>query len=174
MLETTESPGESSRRTFLAQVIGACLTFLAGLLGIPALGAAIAPALKREEATWFSLGGPEGFPEGVPKSVDFTVTRRDGWIETTEVKSVWVVRQPSNEFVVYNSRCTHLGCVYHWQVDQNQFNCPCHAGVFGLDGRVLAGPPPRPLDTLPTRIEGGALQVQYQEFRLGTPDKVSA
>lgn len=163
-----------SRRTFLAQVIGACGAFLAAVLGIPAIGAAVGPALKQDEAEWLPLGSPESFQEGVPKSISLTVARRDGWIETTEVKGIWVVRQPGDQFAAYNGRCTHLGCAYSWQASQNQFACPCHAGVFGLDGKVLAGPPPRPLDTLSVRLEGGALLVQYQDFQLGTPEKASA
>jgi menaquinol-cytochrome c reductase iron-sulfur subunit len=163
---------ESSRRTFLAQVIGACAAFLAALLGIPALGAAVGPALKQQAAEWLSLGTPETFQEGVPKAVNLTVVNRDGWIETTAFKGVWVVRQPGNQFVVFNGRCTHLGCAYSWQVEQHQFACPCHAGIFGIDGKVLAGPPPRPLDMLETRVDGGELQAQYLEFRLGTPDRM--
>ena len=103
-----------------------------------------------------------------------TVVRRDGWIESTDVKGVWVVRQPGNQYTVYNGRCTHLGCAYSWQPDQQQFTCPCHAGVYGMDGKVLAGPPPRPLDALQTRVESGQLQAQYQDFRLGTPEQAQA
>ncbi len=165
---------ETSRRTFLAQVIGAFVAFLATLLGIPAIGAAVGPALKREETEWLSLGGPDTFPEGVPKAVNLTVVRRDGWIEANEVKGVWVVRQPGDQFTVCNGRCTHLGCAYSWQADQHQFACPCHAGVFGVDGKVLAGPPPRPLDSLEARTDGGELQARYEDFRLGTSDKLPA
>jgi Rieske Fe-S protein len=172
-VESVNAPtGETARRTFLAQVIAACGAFLAVLLGIPAIGAAIGPALRREQAEWLSLGSPDTFPEGVPKEVTITVVERDGWIETNSVKGVWVIRQPGDQFTVFNGRCTHLGCAYGWQLDQQQFACPCHAGVFGIEGRVLAGPPPRPLDTLETRIDDDELQTQYQDFRLGTEAKV--
>jgi Rieske Fe-S protein len=165
---------ETSRRSLLAQVIGACVAFLTALLGIPAVGATVGPALRREETEWLSLGSPDSFQEGVPKAVNLTVASRDGWIETTTVKGVWVVRQPGDQFTVFNGRCTHLGCAYSWQAEQQQFACPCHAGVFGRDGKVLAGPPPRPLDALQTRIEGGNLEAPYQDFRLGTPDQTPA
>jgi Rieske Fe-S protein len=39
---------------------------------------------------------------------------------------------------------------------------------------VLGGPPPRPLDTLPVKVEDGVLYAEYQDFRLGVPDKVMA
>ena len=165
---------DTDRRTLLAQIIGACVAFLAALLGIPAIGASVGPALTRQEAAWLTLGNPENFEEAVPKAVNLSVARRDGWIETTEVKAVWVVRQPGPQFTVFNGRCTHLGCAYSWQAAQNEFACPCHAGVYGLNGGVLAGPPPRPLDSLPVRVENNTLQVQYQDFQLGTPEQAPA
>jgi menaquinol-cytochrome c reductase iron-sulfur subunit len=173
-LEAQTPAGETARRTFLAQVIGACVAFLAAVIGIPAVGAAVALAFKREQAEWLSLGSPDTFQEGVPKPVNLTIASRDGWIETNAVKGVWVVRQPGSEFTVFNGRCTHLGCAYTWQNDQHQFACPCHAGVFGLDGKVLAGPPPRALDKLETRVEGAELQVHFEDFRLGTSDQAPA
>jgi menaquinol-cytochrome c reductase iron-sulfur subunit len=165
---------DTSRRTFLAQVIGASLAFLAAVLGIPAVGATIGPALKREVAEWLSLGSPDAFQEGVPKAVNLTVVSRDGWIESTLVKGVWVVRRPDSQFTVFNGRCTHLGCAFSWQSEQHQFACPCHAGVFGVAGNVLAGPPPRALDPLETRVDSGDLQVRFQDFRLGISDRVPA
>ena len=44
--------------------------------------------------------------------------------------------------------CTHLGCVVKWKKGRRQFFCPCHGGRFGVDGRVLGGPAPRPLASL--------------------------
>jgi menaquinol-cytochrome c reductase iron-sulfur subunit len=171
---STEETLQTSRRTFLAQGIGACLGFLGALIGIPAVGALIGPALKPTEANWVPIGRADSFPEGVPQSTDFTIARRDGWVETTETVAVWVVRQPNGDLVVFNGHCTHLGCAYHWQADRNQFVCPCHAGVFDKTGRVMAGPPPRDLDPLPTRVEGGIVQVQYIAFRLGIPQRAPA
>jgi menaquinol-cytochrome c reductase iron-sulfur subunit len=165
---------EAPRRTFLAQIIGGCIAFLAAFLGIPAIGATVGPALSREQTSWLPLGDPDAFKEGEPTSVNVTIVRRDGWIETNEVKSVWVVRPTGGEFVVFNGRCTHLGCAYRWRSDQGQFACPCHAGLYSTDGTVLDGPPPRPLDRLETRIQDGKLQVRYQDFLLGTSDQAPA
>lgn len=161
-----------TRRTFLARAIGACIAFLGAVLGIPAAGAAIGPAFRRTEAEWAQLGDAAGFPEETPTSVELGVTRRDGWIESTEMKSVWVVRHSADEFTVFNGRCTHLGCAYRWEPDKGQFLCPCHAGVFAKDGSVISGPPPRPLDPLPVRVEAGKLLVQYLDYRLGIVERV--
>jgi menaquinol-cytochrome c reductase iron-sulfur subunit len=142
------------------------------LVGIPALGAAVGPALKQTESGMVPIGRTDSYQEDVPKSAEFSVATRDGWMETTKTVAVWVVKQASGEFVVYNGHCTHLGCAYHWQDDLNQFVCPCHAGVYGKDGRVLAGPPPRPLDPLETSIEDGMLKVKHVDFRLGVSERV--
>lgn len=168
------SPDQTARRTFLAQVIGACLAFLAAVLGIPAVGALVSPALKTDEPTWYPLGALENFTIAAPTSVSITVPQTDGWIQTTAIKNVWVVRTGPDQFTVFNGRCTHLGCAYSWQTPQSEFTCPCHAGVYALDGHVLAGPPPRPLDSMPVRVENGQLETEYQDFRLGTADKEQA
>jgi len=36
---------------------------------------------------------------------------------------------------------------------------------------VTGGPPPRSLDTLPSKIDGGQLFVQYKDFKLGVSGK---
>jgi len=51
---------------------------------------------------------------------------------------------------------------------EKRFKCPCHASVFDIDGNVLAGPAPRPLDGLETRVEDGRVFVKFQLFQVGT------
>jgi Rieske Fe-S protein len=165
---------DQSRRTFLTQVIAACGAFLAAALGIPSVGAVAGSALQLTGADWITLGQLSSFPADVPTSAEFVIIRTDGWVKTSETRTVWVTRSSSNDVVIFNGRCTHLGCAYHWSANTNEFDCPCHAGVFGKDGRVLGGPPPRPLDTLPTRVTNGLLEVQYQDFREGIPQRVPA
>ncbi|MBS1705155.1 MAG: Rieske 2Fe-2S domain-containing protein [Armatimonadetes bacterium] len=59
-----------------------------------------------------------------------------------------LVRKSSGEFVAYSRRCTHLSCPveYERQNGEEILYCPCHHGSFSIeDGRVLQGPPPRPI-----------------------------
>lgn len=171
-MSTESEVTKVSRRSFLCKGVGACVVFIGAVLGVPAIGAAVGPAFKRTEAGWIQVGRVDSFPENIPTPAEFSFPRRDGWLETIESKAVWVVRRSGNEFVVFNGRCTHLGCAYRWQSDKGQFICPCHAGVFAEDGSVLSGPPPRGLDTLPVRVEADNLLVQYFDFRLGVAEKV--
>lgn len=55
--------------------------------------------------------------------------------------------------------CTHQGCEVSWSEDGGVYACPCHEGKFDAEGRPKEGPPPKPLPTLPARIDGPLLLV---------------
>lgn len=52
-----------------------------------------------------------------------------------------------------STTCTHLGCKSYWEPDNNRFFCPCHDGVFDINGDVVSGPPPRPLERYPVEVD---------------------
>ena len=52
-----------------------------------------------------------------------------------------------------SATCSHLGCQVHWDAKGKNFRCPCHGGVYDPAGKVVAGPPPRPLDVLDARVD---------------------
>jgi nitrite reductase/ring-hydroxylating ferredoxin subunit len=57
-----------------------------------------------------------------------------------------LVRLGEDEYVAYSQKCTHLSCAVFYESASRRFACPCHDGYFDAqDGRVLQGPPPRPL-----------------------------
>ena len=56
--------------------------------------------------------------------------------------------------------CTHFGCIVQWRTEDQDWYCPCHAGVFSPDGEVIAGPPPSPLVALNVVVEGDVLYVE--------------
>lgn len=66
-------------------------------------------------------------------------------------------RREAGGLVGTSAICTHLGCTVRWDARTDAFACPCHGGAFARDGRVLAGPPPRPLEPVPLKEEGGAI-----------------
>ncbi len=64
----------------------------------------------------------------------------------TEKDPCILVRKTNGELVAYSQKCTHLSCAVYYSQEQNRLECPCHEGYFSIDtGRVLQGPPPRPL-----------------------------
>jgi menaquinol-cytochrome c reductase iron-sulfur subunit len=136
-------------------------------LAIPLVGYVISPALKRRERAWVDVGAIDALPTGTPQQLDHVTTLRDGWLETKSHKAIWAVKHTDGEVTVYSPLCTHLGCGYRWEGQEQQFKCPCHGSVYDITGQVMAGPAPRRLDVLPTKVEGGRLLVMYKEFKSG-------
>jgi menaquinol-cytochrome c reductase iron-sulfur subunit len=91
--------------------------------------------------------------------MSFQQSRVDGWRVITEKKTAWVVKTSDSKIIAFGPQCTHLGCAYHWNQGVKQFECPCHASFFSLDGKVLSGPAPRPLDRYVTTVQNNRLQV---------------
>lgn len=168
-------PQPTPRRRFLRWMTGLGALGSTILAGLPALRAFLSPLFDqvRPEA-WVKLGEADLFDLDVPTKVDFSQTVNDAWVETRELKSVWVFTSDGAQFTVYSGRCTHLGCSFAYDTDRKNFRCPCHRGAFDpKSGVVLDGPPPRPLDRLDTKIVNGDLYVAYRDFRVGTAEKVA-
>jgi ubiquinol-cytochrome c reductase iron-sulfur subunit len=63
----------------------------------------------------------------------------------------------SDYFSVMIGLCTHLGCIPAYRSDKKDFKCACHGGEFTADGKQVFGPPPRPLDIPPFKLDGQTL-----------------
>ena len=60
----------------------------------------------------------------------------------------------------YEQKCTHLSCAVFYQPAQDKIQCPCHNGWFDArTGRVIQGPPPRPLPALDVIVKGDEIYV---------------
>jgi Rieske Fe-S protein len=160
------------RRGFVTGLLAVLGSVMAAMVGVPLLGYTILPALKKRPEVWTDAGLEAELVPGQPHERKIYQTISDGWMKVTVPKSVWTVKQTTGEVVVYSGLCPHLGCGFRWDQQQQQFRCPCHTAAFALDGRVLGGPPPRPLDTLPAKIENGRLMVVYKEFKAGATGKI--
>jgi nitrite reductase/ring-hydroxylating ferredoxin subunit len=69
-----------------------------------------------------------------------------------------LVRVAEDRFVAYSQKCTHLSCAVYYSAEQNRLECPCHEGYFSAEnGRVLQGPPPRPLPRVTLVERGGQI-----------------
>jgi menaquinol-cytochrome c reductase iron-sulfur subunit len=99
----------------------------------------------------------------------FRRNRVDGWKVISEKSTAWVVKGANNQITAFGPQCTHLGCAYHWDDAKDQFLCPCHNSIFSVDGKVVSGPAPRPLDRYETKLNGNKLLLGNLQS-LGGPD----
>jgi Rieske Fe-S protein len=63
-----------------------------------------------------------------------------------------LVRVAPNQFRAFSATCTHLDCTVQFDDETKRLWCPCHNGWYDLEGRNVAGPPPRPLDTYEVQV----------------------
>ncbi|MGC8783628.1 MAG: ubiquinol-cytochrome c reductase iron-sulfur subunit [Armatimonadota bacterium] len=151
-----------TRREWLATLVKALATLLAIVYSIPTLVMLVVPAFRRQKPPWIKVGNANEFPVGEPKAVTLSHQRRDGWVIRTVRSTVYVVVKPDGSLKVLSNICTHASCAVRWERSRNAFFCPCHAGYFDAEGKVVQGPPPRPLPEYPHKVEGGLLYVRLE------------
>jgi menaquinol-cytochrome c reductase iron-sulfur subunit len=154
--ETRDAP-EITRRSFYIGAIYGLWATIAAALSLPALVYLFLPPKMRIAEEWVEVTDLAKLPANVPSEVMFRRNRVDGWKVQSEKSTAWVVKQADNSVVAFGPQCTHLGCAYHWEERKNEFLCPCHSSLFGVDGKVVSGPAPRPLDRYDTKVQGGKL-----------------
>lgn len=152
-----EAKGAINRRGFFNRALAG----IGGLVGLsvggPLVGYGVLPALREEGEAWFKVGPAEAFEKDKPTLVPVTPVSPKSWPEEPVKQAVYVLRKENEEFVIYDIHCTHVGCPVHWNEAAQRFFSPCHGGVFDIEGKVLAGPPPRPLDRYEVKIEEGVV-----------------
>lgn len=154
-------PSAVPRRGFLGIAIFAAGGLIAAIYAIPGLAYLLGPALEKVQAqSWIPLGPVSKVEPGVPTLFRAGVKRQTGWIVNEEQLTVYVLTENGRDFIALSNICTHLGCRVRWVEGQQEFFCPCHNGVFDKSGQVVSGPPPRPLDQYPVKVEGGQLYIQ--------------
>jgi Rieske Fe-S protein len=171
---------------------GATLGFgalIGGVITVPVLGFAVAPAFVGQDYPEIDLGPLDNYPEGDFIVATFVsraggegaVTRRTAFVRNNGLAN----DVPS--FTILSNRCVHLGCPTQPQgppgdsrevqtsggevvrltpVQPSGFGCPCHGGAYDIEGNRTAGPPVRALDRYEYSIANGSL-------RLGKPYSVS-
>jgi menaquinol-cytochrome c reductase iron-sulfur subunit len=156
-----------SRRDFIKITTAAVGTVIGAAIGLPTISYLIDPALKAGKTdTWIPLGKLETFGVGKPILATFTRSKANGWEKTVNSYGVFVLRTSDTETLVLSNKCTHLGCHVNWNADRQEYICPCHDAQFGINGDVLGGPPPRPLDRFSgdqVKVEDGTLLIHFLE-----------
>lgn len=136
MEKSTATEGKVTRRGFLNRLIGLAGGIFAVMFAYPL----IKFIWPLQEKTWGeALALPlDSVPQNGYKITDY----RSGKI---------IIVRTGKKVVALSAICTHMGCMVTYDKD-GFILCPCHAGKFDLNGNVISGPPPRPLNEYPVRV----------------------
>ena len=161
-----------TRRSFFKWGAGFLSGITAMVVGVPLIGSLFnsKSTNKRHFVEVADLGA---LSTDEPKRIFFSEMVKDAFLVEPATSDVWVIKHSESDVTVFSPICPHLGCSYDWQPAKKQFVCPCHASIFSMDGKVVAGPSPRGLDDLPIKIENGKLYLQWERFEIGTAEKKS-
>ncbi|OIO38688.1 MAG: hypothetical protein AUJ72_02100 [Candidatus Omnitrophica bacterium CG1_02_46_14] len=136
-----------SRRDFIGWIIkGGIFTTLAGMI-LPALNY-VWPVMS---------GGPMVDMQEVGRADEIPVW---GGKKVIVGGSALLLIRTATEFKAFSAICTHLGCIVDWDGQKKEIVCPCHAGVFDLEGRRVSGPPPKALPLYQVNVVDGKIFVK--------------
>ena len=149
-----------NRRGFLSIATWSIGGLISLMMGIPAIAYVLGPALAREKIqSWTRLGSINKVELGTPTLFKANIKYNTGWLVEEEKIGVYVLTDNGREFIAMSNICTHLGCRVRWIAEQELFLSPCHNGKFDRQGKVISGPPPRPLDRYELKIESNQLLI---------------
>jgi quinol---cytochrome c reductase iron-sulfur subunit, bacillus type len=134
--------------TIIALVVGGLTTLLGAF--------ALRPPAGARGGRWVRAGTTDDLKPDEPVPRVLAISRVDGWYRERARETVFLVWDGEKNIRAMSATCTHLGCQVQWDAKGKKFRCPCHGGVYAADGRVLEGPPPRPLDVVEARIDPDA------------------
>ena len=123
-----------TRRRFLDSLLGTALAGTFGAVCYPVLR-----YLKPLPAA--GTGGPTRLTRAETEKLE----RANFVVVPAAGKRILVFRDPDGNVRALDARCTHEGCTVQYVAAEAGIWCACHNARFDLDGRVLSGPPPRPL-----------------------------
>lgn len=165
---------QPDRRRFIGWLLSISGAVVAVLLCIPLVRESLYPVFAKGTGgvDWSDLGPADQYASlAAPSRQVVKIKVLDGWRQTVSEKVVYVTKSATGQVEVLTAVCPHLGCEVAWVPAQDHFHCPCHGGTFAPDGKYISGPPPRGMDTLPTKVQNGRLMVQYEYFQNLVPAK---
>jgi len=139
--ETVTQP-ESARRRFMQFLLGGGLLASAASFLYPIARYLVPPAAV-------DLGG-----DSVVAAKVGELKANSGKIFRFGSRPGLLVLTAEGEYRAMSAVCTHLNCTVQYRSDVREVWCACHNGFYDLNGRNVAGPPPRPLDSFDVHING--------------------
>jgi len=169
------SEASKSRRSFLTLLVGLGSAAIGLLVAVPGVTYVIDPLLRSagRKGRWIKVASVQSLGEEHPVSVPVLGEQVDAWTRASNVRlgMVWL-RKKGDKVTALNAECPHLGCKVGYDREQKRFACPCHESAFNPEGERLAGPSPRALDPLETRVVDGQVEVRFVRFRAQVAERV--
>ncbi len=163
--------GEVTRRGFVGWAVGLGTAFAALVVGIPLVGSIAKAVEQAKPGDFVRVADVSTIPVGEPYGLSFVETAQDAYNFAQVPHSVYAMKNSDTDIVVYSPVCPHLGCQVFFDREKKEYVCPCHGSIFALNGARVTGPTPRGLDILPSKIESGALFVQWVQYQPGVSQK---
>ena len=98
-------------------------------------------------------------PRGTESSVSTVVAAKVGELTTNAAKIFRfgnrpgiLVNTPQGELRAFSAVCTHLNCTVQYDDGSSIIWCACHNGKYDLNGQVISGPPPKPLEAYQVNV----------------------
>jgi cytochrome b6-f complex iron-sulfur subunit len=142
-----EAPVQKSKRDFLKFILSGGLAAWVIAVIYPVLA-----YLKPPEE-------PEVEVSSVKAGKLSEIEKESGRIVKFGTKPVILIRTADGELRAFSATCTHLDCTVQFRKDFGMIWCACHNGKYDLNGRNVAGPPPRPLDEFRVIVQGDEVLV---------------
>lgn len=155
------SDQNQSRRNFLSLIPLGVVGMIFSSISVAAVRFLRPRLTSSNTDRWIEVANLSELTGNAPLTRKIQADTINGWAKTIEERQVFVLPSANK---VLSAVCPHEGCEVFWEQGRNRFSCPCHESYFSADGSRLSGPAPRGLDQLPSRIQDGHLQVQYESF----------
>jgi len=146
------APAAPGRRRALVLLINSVLAVMGAALAALLGAFALRPSRRSGRARWVRAASFVELKPGNPVARVLSVPVADGWYRERARRTVFLVRD-GDRVTAFSATCTHLGCQVRWDREKTRFLCPCHGGEYDVRGHVVAGPPPRPLETIESRVD---------------------
>lgn len=94
----------------------------------------------------------------LPRFVNLEKRARDipansGFVFPFGYRPALLVRGKNGKLKAFFATCTHLACTVQYDPRSERIVCPCHDGLFDLNGKNIDGPPPSPLTQLMVKVD---------------------
>ena len=152
---------ELTRRKFLEITFWSVTSVVTvGLLGAGSRFIA-GNSFEPSTTSWVTLGPVAELTAGEVHRVNYSFKAKDAWRMVEQKGALYTFSDDAGAtYTVLDGTCTHLGCIVQWQGGDNNYQCPCHQAVFTREGKVVSGPPPRPLRKLDAKMQDGILMAK--------------